>query len=251
MNPVQLIQSTVYLSGVGISKGTTPVVSFGDYSTAKIATIGINPSIREFKTSKGKLLDQAKKRLTDHETLGIPLESKFYSESEAELIWQGCKNYFHTRNTYWSWFNQLEELLQHVGASYKHDATHLDITPWTTEPVWSKLDSGDASKLLGLNIGNLNAQIEDSGIQTILFNGRQVYTHIDHHLNWYLKKVGELKYSAGGKKQTSDLILGDGPKGRPVIGWSINLQSAKLTKFERSLVVSELKSFIKSNSRIN
>ena len=248
MNPIELIQSTSYLPGVGIAKGTTPVISFGDYTTAKIATIGINPSIREFKPSKGVLFDKSKKRLTDHDTLGISMEYKQYSDAEATKIWEGCKSYFQNKNAYWTWFKHLEELIQHTGASYKSDATHLDITPWTTEPVWSKLDAGDASKLLGLNLSNLNKQIEYSGIRTVLFNGRQVYRHIDHHLNWYLKKVDELKYTAGGKPQTSDLILGDGPKGRPVIGWTINLQSAKLKKPERAYVVNALKEFIQSNS---
>ena len=247
MNPAELISSTMYLPGVGIAKETTPVISFGDYTTAQIATIGINPSIREFKTSKGILFNKAKKRLVDNEILGVKGVTK-YSEAQSEIIWRGCRDYFKTKNTYWTWFKHLEELLNNSGASYRENATHLDITPWATEPVWSKLDPSDASKLLGLNVSTLNSQIEHSAIKTILFNGRKVYTHLDHHLNWYLKKVDELTYTAGGKKQSSDLILGDGPKGRPVIGWTINLQSAKLTNIERRDVVTKIKNFISANS---
>lgn len=247
MNPIELIQSTTYLSGVGIASETTPVVSFGDYTTAQIATIGINPSIREFKDSKGRLLTSTKKRLVDNESLGALGVTRF-NEVQAEQIWNGCKNYFHTRNTYWTWFKHLEDLLNHSGASYRDNATHLDLTPWATDPVWSKLDKSDGSKLLGLNVSNLNGQVENSGIKTILFNGRQVYEHLNHHVQWYLKKVDQLTYTAGGKKQTSDLILGDGPKGRPVIGWTINLQSAKLTKPEREFVVKQLKTFIGKHS---
>ena len=247
MNPAELIQSTVRIPRVGIAEGTTPVISFGDYTTAKIATIGINPSIREFKTTKGQLFSSTKKRLIDHESLGIRSIQR-YNKDQAEQIWQGCKDYFNGPNAYWPWFIHLEDLLQHLGASYKSSATHLDITPWATDPVWSKLDKKSGIKLLEANISNLNHQILDSKIRTILFNGRQVYNHINQHLNWHLQKVEELKYTAGGKKQTSDLILGDGPMGRSVVGWTINLQSAKLTKSERERLVNHLKQFIKSNS---
>ena len=56
--------------------GSTPVVSFGDFTKAKVATIGINPSSAEFMdksasaTSNG-LLPEGKKRLADAETLGL------------------------------------------------------------------------------------------------------------------------------------------------------------------------------------
>jgi len=56
--------------------GSTPVVSFGDFTKAKVATIGINPSSLEFMdksnsaTSNG-LLPEGKKRLADAETIGL------------------------------------------------------------------------------------------------------------------------------------------------------------------------------------
>ena len=56
--------------------GSTPVVSFGDFTKAKVATIGINPSSAEFMGKSASatlngLLPEGKKRLADAETLGL------------------------------------------------------------------------------------------------------------------------------------------------------------------------------------
>lgn len=62
-------------AGLGVVPGTTPVVSFGDISRARIATISINPSHREFVDNKGALLAPENKRLIDRESLGPSGES--------------------------------------------------------------------------------------------------------------------------------------------------------------------------------
>ena len=55
--------------GIGIIPGTTPVISFGDFTTARVATLGIDPGARGV-LSGGKLIPSAKKRPVAFEVLG-------------------------------------------------------------------------------------------------------------------------------------------------------------------------------------
>jgi hypothetical protein len=71
--------------------GSTPVISFGDFTTANLLTLSINPSSNEFRTGS-RLLPVEKKRLVDKELLGITNEEPI-REFHAERIWDGCRDY--------------------------------------------------------------------------------------------------------------------------------------------------------------
>ena len=71
----------------GVIPKTTPVISFGDITNAKIATLGINPSSNEF-LSGGKLLPSEQTRLADNEEF----------IAGAVDIWFRNKNYFDETN---------------------------------------------------------------------------------------------------------------------------------------------------------
>jgi hypothetical protein len=64
-----------------ITPGSTPVVAFGNPITARVATVGINPSSQEFVNRKGDLLTGEKRRLADFQSLGI----KSYSEIDENI----------------------------------------------------------------------------------------------------------------------------------------------------------------------
>jgi hypothetical protein len=51
--------------------GSTPVVAFGNARTARVATLGLNPSSIEFADKKGAILKGAKRRLATHESVGL------------------------------------------------------------------------------------------------------------------------------------------------------------------------------------
>lgn len=59
--------------GLAIVQGSLPVTSFGDPRSARVASVGINPSVSEFCSGKkGKpLLEPGKKRFVDREILGL------------------------------------------------------------------------------------------------------------------------------------------------------------------------------------
>jgi len=223
----------------GVIPQTTPVVSFGDFNTAKIATLGINPSSAEF-LSAGQLIQGEKKRLADNE----------FGPASAVDVWFHCKNYFRT-NPYWSWFSHLEALLLEVGASYRTNACHLDLSPWATDPIFGKLTTSQQQELLTHDQELLNWQIVESPIRTVLFNGATVYKTIESAQNYYLQKVGEISYTSGGEKRTSDLINGDGPRGESIFGWTVNLQALKATNEERVDVMSQLTTWLKSECNVN
>jgi len=236
---VQKISSMTAPVGCGVIAKSTPVVSFGDFTTSKIATLGINPSSAEF-LSAGQLIKGEKKRLSDEESgPAMPVD-----------IWFHCQNYFRT-NPYWTWFRHLEELLLAVGASYKTNACHLDLSPWATDPVFSNLNPTQQQTLLNHDRDFLNWQIVESPIKTVLFNGATVYKTIEKAQNYHLQRVGEISYTSGGEKRTSDLINGDGPQGESIFGWTVNLQALKATNEERLDVMSKLAEWLKNECRVN
>ncbi len=223
----------------GVIPQTTPVVSFGDFTNSKISTLGINPSSAEF-LAAGRLLQGEEKRLSDEE----------FGPSNPVDIWFKCKYYF-LGNPYWNWFSHLEELLLEVGASYKTNACHLDLSPWATDPVFGKLSKEQQQALLSNDRDFLNWQIVESPIRTVLFNGATVHKTIETAQNYYLQKVGEISYTSGGEKRTSDLINGDGPRGESIFGWTVNLQALKATNEERADVMSQLTSWLKDECKVN
>ena len=226
-------------SECGVIPKTTPVVSFGDFTWARMATLGINPSSAEF-LSGGNLLAREKKRLADEEFgAAAPLD-----------VWFHCKHYFLV-NPYWSWFSHLEDLLQRIGASYKSNACHLDLSPWATDPIFGKLTKDQQNKLLSHDRDFLNWQIAESPIETILFNGSTVHKTIASSQNYHLQKVGEIAYTSGGQIRTSELISGDGPRGESIFGWTVNLQAMQATVEERSDVMSKLSDWLIKECKLN
>jgi hypothetical protein len=246
MNPNELeeltlekIASMTLPIDCGVIPKTTPVISFGDFTSAKIATLGINPSAKEF-MSGGKLLVGENKRLSDEE----------FGTYNPTDIWFKCKYYFRG-NPYWTWFQHLEDLLLQVGASYLKNACHLDLSPWATQPRFGLLDDQQQKTLLSNDRDFLNWQIVESPIRTVLFNGATVHKTIQASQNYYLQKVGEIEYSSGGKLMTSDLINGDGPRGESIFGWTVNLQSLQATVDERQDVMAKLAGWLKNECNLD
>lgn len=242
----------------GVVYGSTPVVSFGDFTKATIATIGINPSSQEFqdKSNSGtsnELLPQGKKRLADAESLGL-ISDDPYDDDTAEYvlgtngvkeIWEGCRDYFKGPNAYWSWFADLENILSELNVSYKDSsACHLDLSPWATDPVFRDLSKSQKEKLLLGESDFLEWQIAKSNIKLVLFNGSTVYESLKTLPSFRLDSVQEIEYSSGDRKIKSELISGHGPGLVRVLGWTFNLQELRVSKDEKSRITKELISWL-------
>jgi len=234
--------------------GSTPVVSFGDFTKATIATIGINPSSQEFQDTSNsgttnELLPKGKKRLADAESLGLisddPLDDDtaeyVLGAAGAREIWEGCRDYFNGPNAYWSWFADLEKILNGLNFSYKDSsACHLDLSPWATDPVFRNLTTLQKKQLLLGESDFLEWQIARSNIKTLLFNGATVFESLKTLPTFRVDEVGEIEYMSGDKKKTSQLILGTGPGFVKVFGWTLNLQELRVSQEEKSRIIRQL-----------
>ncbi len=237
--------------------GSTPVVSFGDFMTARVGTLGINPSSREFLDSaNGSLLKPQLKRLADAESLGFwsedPLdmeaEGSSLSYTDAIEIWEKCRNYFNSPNAYWTWFKDLEKILQTIGFSYKDgSACHLDLSPWATDPVFSGLNKVQQQKLLLGESDFLCWQIAKSSIEKIIFNSIQAYECLQSLDAFGIEKVREISYTSGGAKRKSDLFSGYSPDGTLILGWSLNLQALQATIEEKEDVFNQLGEWLRGH----
>jgi hypothetical protein len=77
-----------------VATGSTPVVSFGDTSKARVATLGLNPSRCEF----------------------APNPRLALSGSGPAEVYVACNGYF-SRNPYTTWFDRFNAILATFSAS--------------------------------------------------------------------------------------------------------------------------------------
>ena len=205
-----------------VVSGSTPVVAFGDPFTARVATLGINPSGREF-VEGGQLLDGTSRRLATLRSLGAESLASLTDEQVREVI-DDCARYFdEDRNPYRPWFDPLDRLLRAgIGVSYyDRSACHLDLVQWATDPIWGRTEDRVREQLLAEGLPHLRALLNFGSTHLVLLNGRQVLTEVE--------TVGLVKLVGSGtlpfRDQTCSLYLGEG-EGIRYVGWSTNLQSS-------------------------
>ncbi len=233
-----------------ILKGSTPVISFGDFTKAEIATLGINPSPLEFVDRRGNLLGLSKKRLIDLEVLGLNSGDYFLSRNKTEEIWRGCQEYFlDGKNPYWGWFGPLEDLLVQLGKSYKNgSACHLDLSPIATKQIYSKLDVADRFILVNNSRSTLNKQLINSKIKTVIFNGLTVFQTLQFAQNVYWHPLELITYKCNGRDLTSSLHMGESGTGQIYLGWTVNIQAFRGSKKERDELLSRLSDWVQKKS---
>jgi hypothetical protein len=201
---------------------STPVVAFGDPFVATVATLGINPSRREF-VEKETLLDGASRRLATLGSLGADSCASLTDQHVREVI-DDCARYFDAdRNPYGQWFNPLDKLIRSgTGASYyDRSACHLDLVQWATDPVWGGLEERARQELLADGLPHLRALLNFGTTELVLLNGRQVLTQVEQVGLVDLARCGTMPLG----NRTCSLYLGESD-GVRYVGWSTNLQSS-------------------------
>ncbi|HEY1014191.1 MAG TPA: hypothetical protein VGE07_15875 [Herpetosiphonaceae bacterium] len=201
--------------------GSTPVVAFGPFRHATVATLGLNPSKHEFLDPQGHELTGAQRRLETLASLGVASLIDAPDVSIAQVL-AGCNGYFH-RNPYRRWFNHLQRILDACGVSYAAGtAAHLDLSQWATNPIWRDLPWPTRERLLRTDTGFLRQQLDHEQIEVVLLNGRGVIDVFQWAFNLTLSPLPERL--SGGRLHT-ELVMGT--LGHcAVIGWSTNLQSS-------------------------
>ena len=226
------------LSTTNVIRWSCPVPSFGDLSRSRVATLGLNPSNREFVDELGKELEGSSRRF---HTLGS-LRLKSWADVDSrhlELIVNSCANYF-TGNPYDRWFRKLDQVVAGTGASY-YDAAdmacHLDVIPYATDRKWMELTSGQRSALLSAAGDTLALLLRGSPVRTLILNGRSVVEHFqdiagvslerEQMDGWSLRResTGDVKGIAyfGTVDALSGIPLGHNIR---ILGFNHNLQSS-------------------------
>ena len=169
----QLVEGTVL--GNGVIPWSSPVPLFGNLSGALLATIGINPSNREFVDGTGKKLSGQGQRFHTLESLGLE-NWEDADTRHLEAVLESYISYF-TWNPYQTWFGKLEYVLNGANASYydsQSAACHIDLVPYATYRKWGELTGEQRSLLLEVSGHALGAILRDSPVELLILNGRSV-----------------------------------------------------------------------------
>jgi hypothetical protein len=163
------------VSGTEVIRWGSPVPSFGDLSNARVATLGLNPSNREFVDELGNELRGSNRRFHTLSSLGLTS----WSEADARhlrLIMESCRSYFFG-NPYDTWFKRLDQIISGTGASFYSEfdpACHLDLIPYATQCKWTVLTARQRSDLLTVAADSLGSLLKNSRVRILILNGRSV-----------------------------------------------------------------------------
>jgi hypothetical protein len=183
--------SNTDLSDSNVIPWSCPVPSFGDLSSSRIATLGLNPSNREFVDDLGNELDGPYRRFHTLKSLGLSRWSDA-DKRHVELISDSCRAYF-SRNPYDRWFKKLDYIISGTTSSYygtseepsqldlipyatirKERACHLDLIPYATACKWTELSQRQRSALIAVAGDTLGLLLRDSPVQLLILNGQSV-----------------------------------------------------------------------------
>ena len=166
---------THQLAGLDVIGWGCPVPFFGHLESARLATVGINPSNREIVGIDGNELVEHERRLPTLGSLGLS------SWSQADFvalrsILLACREYFE-HNPYDGWFGALQRIIEPTGRSYyapRSDACHLDVVPWATTGKWGTLSPAARRKLVERAAEALVDMIACSPLTMLVLNGQEV-----------------------------------------------------------------------------
>jgi hypothetical protein len=167
-----------------------PVPSFGDPQSAVVATLGLNPSNREFVDNEGRELCDGRRRFHTLRSLGLCTWSDA-TLPHVRKIADACRRYF-LGNPYDLWFQRLNYLLGDTPASYYGSnarACHLDLVPYATSRKWMELSLLERRTLLDVSGDALATLLKGSPIRLIILNGRSVVEHFEAVAGATLKVV--------------------------------------------------------------
>lgn len=161
-----------------------PVPVFGDPATAAVATLGLNPSDREFVDAAGAELQGPARRFHTLQSLGLMT----WSEAETqhlELMLRSCREYF-ARNPYDQWFRRLDGVLAGLDASFyppRANACHLDVVPYATRRKWATLPLASRRRLLDVAGDTLGQLLHASPARVLVLNGQSVVEQFERMAN--------------------------------------------------------------------
>lgn len=161
--------------------GSLPVLFFGDIFSARIATLGINPSQQEYLDRSGHELTGDAQRFQTLTSLQASTRAALTDE-QCEKAISTMRDYFQPGKPVYQWFRPLDYVTQAMDYSYaKHQAVHLDLIQEATAPTWSALEMQvpvEASALLVADRPFLRWQLQAFSLRAVICNGKTPLRHM-------------------------------------------------------------------------
>ncbi len=226
------------VSRTSVIRWGCPVPSFGDLSKSVVATLGLNPSNREFMDESGNELEWTARRFHTLHSLGLASWSDVDAR-HLRLILESCRAYFLT-NPYKTWFKRLEFVVSAAKVSYyggSRRACHLDLIPYATRHKWTDLSSRERSALLAVSADALPLLLRESPVRILILNGATVVRQFEDIAGVNLERHEMQAWSL--RRQSQPDVMGFAYQGRVdtvsgielgrevlVLGFNHNLQSS-------------------------
>ncbi len=176
--------------------GSLPVLFFGDLFTARIATVGLNPSHREYLDTKGRELTGENRRFETLLSLGAT-DRRSLTDTQCDRAVSTMRSYYHPGKPVYQWFRPLNNVLAKMGFSYSDGGVaHLDLVQEATRPTWSalsKVSPTEFSHLKSAGLPFLRWQIEYFPLRCVLCNGRTVFDAVHGMVGSNSLQTGTLK----------------------------------------------------------
>ena len=158
--------------------GSLPVLFFRDIFAATFATVGLNPSYREYCDSAGRELTGSKRRFETLASLGAHNRRSLTQEQCDQAI-ERMRGYFGPDRPVYQWFGSLSRVVCGMGMSYqKGEAVHLDLVQEATDPTWSQLKKTlpqEHESLLAADLPFLQWQLTSFPFKAVVCSGRTAY----------------------------------------------------------------------------
>jgi len=172
-----------------------PVLFFGDALTARVATVGLNPSKFEYLDRGGEMLTGRNQRFATTTSLGAVSRAEL-TDAQADEAIEVMRGYYDDgRPVYGSYFRHLTNFLTSMDASYRYrSATHLDLVQESTDPVWNDLSQSECSRLLERDVPFLLWQLENlPHLQAVVCAGKTVSDQLRARVSVEVEETGTTK----------------------------------------------------------
>lgn len=215
-----------------------PVPAFGNPTVSRVATLGLNPSNREFVDDRGVELAGGARRFHTLRSLGLDAWDDADAEHVAKIL-AACCDYF-AGNPYDRWFRRLDTVVSATGSSFYDAASpacHLDLIPYATARKWTSLSTRQRDGLLGLAGDTLGLLLRGSAVRVLILNGQSVVSNFQEATGVALERREMPDWAL--PRQSGDDVSGfayygriDAVCGFPlphelfVVGFNHNLQSS-------------------------
>ena len=215
----------------------SPVPYFGRAERARVASVGLNPSGREFLDADRRPLGEPNRRLATLDSLGLRDWSEASPEEWSEVA-EACSRYFKV-NPY-GWFDSLETIFRRAGRGTFNDggACHIDLVPWATQKAWSRLRPAERTALLDCGRATFLEMVSAADFEVLLLNGASVVKGFERATETTLH-VSDASRWKGWLCWTVLESLGPIGLNRPVtvVGWNWNLQGSHIVAEDREALM--------------